>query len=57
MNLIVAYSELGRNAEARAEATEILRVNPQFAMPPENGGKNVAQNRRFNDDMRRAGLN
>jgi adenylate cyclase len=56
MNLVVAYSELGRNAEARAEAAEILRVNPQFALPPVTGGKNVALNRRFNDDMRRAGL-
>jgi adenylate cyclase len=56
MSLVVAYSELGRKAEARAEASEILRVNPQFALPPVTGGKNVALNRRFNDDLRKAGL-
>jgi adenylate cyclase len=56
MYLTVAYSELGRNAEARAEAAEILRVNPQFALPPDNAGKNIASARRFNDDLRRAGL-
>jgi adenylate cyclase len=32
MTLAAAYSELGREAEARAEATEVLRINPQFSL-------------------------
>jgi adenylate cyclase len=58
MSLVVAYTELGRNEEARAEAAEILRVNPKFALlPPELGAnKSVDLNRRYNEDMRKAGL-
>ena len=32
LNLAAVYSELGREAEARAEATEVLRLNPQFSL-------------------------
>jgi len=28
----VVYSELGQAAEARAEAAEVLRLNPQFSL-------------------------
>jgi len=58
VNLVVADVELGRNEEARSEAAEIMRINPQFTLvPPEKGAaKDVPLNRRFNDDMRRAGL-
>jgi adenylate cyclase len=30
--LAVVYSELGKNAEARAEAAEVLRLNPKFSL-------------------------
>jgi adenylate cyclase len=30
--LAAAYSELGKEAEARAEAAEVLRLNPQFSL-------------------------
>ena len=30
--LAAVYSELGREAEARAEAAEVLRINPQFSL-------------------------
>ena len=32
IDLVLAYSELGREEEARAEAAEVLRVNPQFSL-------------------------
>ena len=32
LSLAVAYSELGREAEARAEAAEVLRINPKFSL-------------------------
>ena len=30
--LAVVYSEVGQAAEARAEAAEVLRLNPQFSL-------------------------
>ncbi|HEV8714340.1 MAG TPA: tetratricopeptide repeat protein [Candidatus Binatia bacterium] len=32
LTLAVVYSELGQAAEARAEAAEVLRLNPQFSL-------------------------
>ena len=32
LTLAAVYSELGREAEARAEAAEVLRINPQFSL-------------------------
>jgi tetratricopeptide (TPR) repeat protein len=32
LTLAAVYSELGREAEARAEAAEVLRLNPQFSL-------------------------
>jgi TolB-like protein/Tfp pilus assembly protein PilF len=32
LTLAAVYSELGKEAEARAEATEVLRVNPKFSL-------------------------
>jgi tetratricopeptide (TPR) repeat protein len=32
LNLAVAYSALGKEAEAQAEAAEVLRLNPQFSL-------------------------
>jgi adenylate cyclase len=32
VNLMVCYMELGREEEARAEATEVLRINPHYSL-------------------------
>ena len=32
LTLAAAYSELGKDAEARAEAAEVLRLNPKFSL-------------------------
>jgi tetratricopeptide (TPR) repeat protein len=32
LSLAAIYSQLGREAEARAEITEVLRINPQFSL-------------------------
>jgi predicted Zn-dependent protease len=32
LTLAAVYSELGKEAEARAEAVEVLRINPQFSL-------------------------
>jgi adenylate cyclase len=32
LTLATVYSELGKEAEAHAEATEVLRINPQFSL-------------------------
>ena len=39
--LAAAYSELGKDAEARAEAAEVLRLNPNFSL--EVGGRGPVQ--------------
>jgi adenylate cyclase len=59
--LAVAYVELGRDDAARAEAAEVLRINPQFSLEetyPTSGpkGKVLADNERFAADLRKAGL-
>src|SRR5229473_3145830 len=58
-NLVVDYTELGREDEARAEAAELLRINPQFSldawmqMIPY---KDPAWRKRYYADLRKAGL-
>ena len=59
--MVAVYNWLGREKEARAEVEEVLRLNPQFST--ENWGeqmactmKNQAQNKRFIDALRKAGL-
>ncbi len=44
IGLIVAYTELGRDEDARAEAAEIMRISPGFSLvPPERDlSKDVA---------------
>jgi hypothetical protein len=32
LTLAAVYSELGREAAARAEAAEVLRINPEFSL-------------------------
>jgi adenylate cyclase len=56
--LAMAYVELGRNQDARAQASEVMRINPQFALPPpeKETNESIAVNKRFQSDMRKAGL-
>ena len=53
--LTVAYSELGREQEARAETVEILRISPQFSLKAEKERYEVLEQRYLND-LRKAGL-
>ena len=58
-NLVVDYTELGREDEARAEAAKVLRVNPHFSLnrwmqiSPQ---KDQAVLKRNFADLRKAGL-
>jgi len=52
--LIIAYTELGREPDARHEAAELKRINPQFAYMDIN--KDAAVNKRWDNDLRKAGL-
>jgi tetratricopeptide (TPR) repeat protein len=61
MSLAVDYTELGHDDAARAEAAEVLRLNPQFNLEmilrtvgPK--GKVLADNARCSADLRKAGL-
>ena len=57
--LAVAYMGLGREKEARAEAAEILRINPQFSLDVLRRWlpfKNEADLDRTISGLRRAGL-
>jgi adenylate cyclase len=51
--LIVADMELGRDQEAQAEAIELNRISPHFHATV---GQDPAQNKRWEDDLRKAGL-
>jgi adenylate cyclase len=57
LDLVIAYTELGRDQNARAEAAEVMRISPQYVVPtPENGLlKDVALNKRYESDQHRAG--
>jgi adenylate cyclase len=57
--LTVAYSELGREQEARAEIVEILRISPQFSPKAEKERiclQDEALEGRYLNDLRKAGL-
>jgi len=51
---VVAYTELGRETDARAEAVEFMRSNPDFVIAGIN--KDAAVNRLWETDLRKAGL-
>jgi adenylate cyclase len=54
-----AYSAAGRAEEAKTAAAEVLRINPNFSLElygKRLSNKNQADNDRFIDDLRRAGL-
>jgi adenylate cyclase len=54
--LLVAYVELGHHEDARAEAVEIVRMSPQFIVASIPPGRDAAWNKRFRDDLHKAGL-
>jgi adenylate cyclase len=58
--LAIAYIELGREREARAEAAEILRLNPSFSVKVNQArfgaSKDPAIRERWAADLRSAGL-
>jgi adenylate cyclase len=64
LQLAVAYSELGRDRDARAEAAKVMTISPGYVLEkepysvvPDLAGKDVALQQRFNADLRKAGLN
>jgi adenylate cyclase len=57
LGMAVAYTELGRDQDAQAEAAEVIRLSPHFTLPrPEFWNKNVAWGKRVDADLRKAGL-
>ena len=52
--LVVAYTELGRDGDARAAAAELMRINPDFVFGEPN--KDAAVNKRWKTDLRKAGF-
>ena len=59
VNLAVIYSELGREEAARAEAAEVLRLNPKYSLEvlrQINPFKDPAVNERMDAALRQAGL-
>ena len=51
--LLVAYTELGHDPEARAEAAEVMRINPHFTVA---SIAKAARLHRWLIDERKAGL-
>jgi len=59
ITLAATYNLMGREKEARAEAEEVLRLNPKFSLEhyaKTIPGKNQAQIDRYIDTLRKAGL-
>ena len=59
LTLAAVYSELGKEAEARAEAAEVLRLNPKFSLEVHKERvpiKDPAMLERHIDALRKAGL-
>jgi adenylate cyclase len=58
-NLIVDYTELGRDQQAREEAAEVLRISPQFSLDlfmQRAVQKDQPYRKRFYADLAKAGL-
>ncbi len=60
INLAATYSRMGREDEGRAEAAEVLRINPKFSLdsfakrlPPP---MDQSRREKYIDDLRKAGL-
>ena len=59
LTLAAVYSELGKEAEARAEAAEVLRINPRFSLEIHKERvpiKDLAMLERHIAALRKAGL-
>ena len=60
VNLVVTYSLMGREKEARAEAAEVLRINPKFSVDTYEKRvmtyKDQSENDKVVDALRKAGL-
>lgn len=59
MNLACVYSEVGRGEEARAEATELLRLSPHFSLEAnrqKSPFKDPVTSERYFNCLRKAGL-
>jgi adenylate cyclase len=58
LHLIICYVELGRNELARAEAREVMRLNPELALPgpKKDPFNNLGGAERFDAELRKAGL-
>ncbi|MGB6378203.1 MAG: tetratricopeptide repeat protein [Syntrophobacteria bacterium] len=54
--LTVVYSWSGQDEKARAEAAEVLRIQPKFIINKNSRYKRKADGERFNDALRKAGL-
>jgi hypothetical protein len=60
--MTVVYSMSGREEDARAEAAEVLRINPKFSVEKwEKAGKKAGKRQRgdkgkLSDALRKAGL-
>jgi adenylate cyclase len=55
--LAAAYAQLGQLEEARAEAAEVLRINPGFTIEsPKRVFKDPKDNEHLIDGLRKAGL-
>jgi len=52
--LVAAYTELGRDVDARAAAAELMRINPDFVWGEPN--EDAAVNKRYANDLRKAGF-
>jgi adenylate cyclase len=58
-HLILSYSELGREQDARAEAGEVLRISPGFSLEDVErmpGDWQGPEGQRYLSDLRKAGL-
>ena len=56
--LIACYVELGRNEEARSEAADVRRINPQFSLAVQKQASVIEQplRDRIYADIAKAGL-
>ena len=54
--IITAYTELGREQEAREEAAEVIRISPHFALASLRGNKQPDVGNREEKALREAGL-
>jgi adenylate cyclase len=55
-SLLAAYSEMGDDQDARAEATEVMRISPHFVLSKQGVFKDAAANERWYKSARKAGL-